>query len=119
MEPTLTQMIMVIVPSLTPSILKLPFKAYTYAFKPVEKQIFTNSSMEVASQATKCSIPTAWKLHQILTQQCYLKSRQKIRIISINRVHNKIDFFVMIPSRTLLQKIRSRIRSNIIKNNIK
>jgi len=58
MDPTLTQMSMVIVPLLTLSLLKLPFKAHTYAFKPVEKQIFANAGMEVASQATKCSIPT-------------------------------------------------------------
>lgn len=59
MEPTLTQIMTVTIPFLTPTILKLPFKAHTYAFKPVDKQIFANASMEVASQGTKCSIPTA------------------------------------------------------------
>jgi len=54
----LTQIITVPVPFLTPTILKLPFKAHTYAFKPVEKHIFANASMEVANQGTKCSIPT-------------------------------------------------------------
>lgn len=47
---------------------KLPVKAHTYAFKPVEKQISANASMVVASEITKCSIPIAKIHHQILPQ---------------------------------------------------
>jgi len=38
---------------------KLPVKAHTYAFKPVEKKILANASMVVASERTKSSIPIA------------------------------------------------------------
>lgn len=36
---------------------KVPVKAHTYAFKPVETQIFANATIVVPNEITKCSNP--------------------------------------------------------------